>query len=129
MTPLPHNSPTPIASPPINRVPVLFWDPDQGVARVAGRSQDIGQNRRYTQPYARLMDARIEELVMREELIMLTAAELDLENNQPTDFPAPRRVYAWIRYPSRPPHPGPRDRVHEDRGEDPVLRTPHHDPA
>lgn len=37
---------------------------------------------------------------MREELIMLTAAEVDLEHNQPTDFPEPRRVYAWIRYPS-----------------------------
>ncbi|MEG9247851.1 hypothetical protein V6S67_07125 [Arthrobacter sp. Soc17.1.1.1] len=47
------------------------------------------------------MDDRIEEFVMREELIMLTAAELDLENTQPTDFPEPRRVYAWIRYPSK----------------------------
>jgi hypothetical protein len=27
---------------------------------------------------------------MREELIMLTAAELDVENCQPTDFPEPR---------------------------------------
>ncbi|MHA7143811.1 hypothetical protein ACX80U_03735 [Arthrobacter sp. TmT3-37] len=32
------------------------------------------------------MDARIEELVICEELNMLTAAELDLENNQPTDL-------------------------------------------
>ncbi|MEG9250124.1 hypothetical protein V6S67_18695 [Arthrobacter sp. Soc17.1.1.1] len=38
---------------------------------------------------------------MREELIMLTAAELDLENTPPTDFPEPRRVYAWIRDPSK----------------------------
>jgi hypothetical protein len=38
---------------------------------------------------------------MREELIMLTAAELDLENTPPTDFREPRRVYAWIRYPSK----------------------------
>lgn len=37
---------------------------------------------------------------MREELIMLTAAELDMENTRPTDFPEPRRVWAWIRYPS-----------------------------
>ncbi len=38
---------------------------------------------------------------MREELIMLTAAELDVENVRPVDFPEPRRVYAWIRYPSK----------------------------
>ncbi|WP_247827603.1 hypothetical protein [Arthrobacter antioxidans] len=38
---------------------------------------------------------------MREELIMLTAAELDVENNRPTDFPEPRQVYAWVRYPSK----------------------------
>ncbi|MBG6184896.1 hypothetical protein IWX65_002874 [Arthrobacter sp. CAN_A214] len=47
------------------------------------------------------MDQRIEEFVMREELIMLTAAELNLENTRPIDFPEPRRVYAWIRYPSK----------------------------
>ncbi|MEG9249978.1 hypothetical protein V6S67_17955 [Arthrobacter sp. Soc17.1.1.1] len=47
------------------------------------------------------MDDRIEEFVMREELIMLTAAELDLEHTPATDFPEPRRVYAWIRYPSK----------------------------
>jgi hypothetical protein len=61
----------------------------------------MGQNKRYAKHYARLMDDRIEEFVMREELIMLTAAELDLENTPPTDFPTPRRVYAWIRYPSK----------------------------
>ena len=37
---------------------------------------------------------------MREELIMLTAAELDVGHTRATDFPEPRRVYAWIRYPS-----------------------------
>ncbi|WP_049822810.1 hypothetical protein [Arthrobacter sp. H41] len=47
------------------------------------------------------MDDRIEEFVMREELIMLTAAELDVENCRPVDFPEPRRVYAWVRYPSK----------------------------
>lgn len=61
----------------------------------------MGQNRRYRSHYARAMDERIEEFVMREELIMLTAAELDLENTPATDFPEPRRVYAWIRYPSK----------------------------
>lgn len=58
----------------------------------------VGQNKRYSASYARLMDDRIEEFVMREELIMLTAAELDVENCRPTDFPEPRRVYAWVRY-------------------------------
>jgi hypothetical protein len=61
----------------------------------------MGQNKRYAKRYARLMDDRIEEFVMREELIMLTAAEVDLEHTPPTDFAEPRRVYAWIRYPSK----------------------------
>ena len=61
----------------------------------------MGGSKRYGKHYARLMDDRIEEFVMREELIMLTAAELDVENCLPTDFPEPRRVYAWIRYPSK----------------------------
>ena len=61
----------------------------------------MGQNKRYAKHYARLMDDRIEEFIMREELIMLTAAELDLDTNPPADFPEPRRVYAWIRYPSK----------------------------
>ncbi|MHA7192010.1 hypothetical protein ACX80N_17135 [Arthrobacter sp. MDT2-16] len=61
----------------------------------------MGHNKRYAKHYARLMDDRIEEFIMREELIMLTAAELDVENYPPTDFPEPRRVYAWIRYPSK----------------------------
>jgi hypothetical protein len=50
------------------------------------------------------MDDRIEEFVMSEELIMLTAAELDVKNCHPTNFPKPRRVYAWIRYPSKAIH-------------------------
>ncbi len=58
-------------------------------------------SKRYGRHYARLMGDRIEEFVMREELVMLTAAELDVENCQPTDFPEPRRVYAWVRYPSK----------------------------
>lgn len=61
----------------------------------------MGGSKRYGKHYAKLMDDRIEEFVMREELIMLTAAELDVENYRPTDFPEPRRVYAWIRYPSK----------------------------
>jgi hypothetical protein len=32
----------------------------------------MGQNKRYARWFARLMDDRIEEFVMREELIMLT---------------------------------------------------------
>ncbi|WP_104181658.1 hypothetical protein [Arthrobacter sp. B0490] len=61
----------------------------------------MGQNKRYQQFYGKRMDERIEEFVMREELIMLTAAELDVENCRPTNFPEPRRVYAWVRYPSK----------------------------
>lgn len=57
-------------------------------------------SKRYPEHYAKLMDARIEEFVMREEIMMLTAAELDVENTRPTDFPEPRRVWAWVRYPS-----------------------------
>ena len=37
---------------------------------------------------------------MREEIMMLTAAELDVENIRPIDFSQPRRVWAWVRYPS-----------------------------
>ena len=62
----------------------------------------MGQSKHYKAiHYARLMAQRIEEFGMREELIMLTAAELDVEHYQPVDFPEPRRVYAWIRYPSK----------------------------
>lgn len=46
------------------------------------------------------MNERIEEFIMREELITLTAAEL--ENCTLTHFPEPRRVYAWIGEVSRP---------------------------
>ncbi|RJT81823.1 hypothetical protein D6T63_03410 [Arthrobacter cheniae] len=38
---------------------------------------------------------------MREELIMLTAAELAVGKCHPTSFPEPRRVYAWIRFLSK----------------------------
>jgi hypothetical protein len=61
----------------------------------------VGQNKHHAAYYAKRMDERIEEFVMREELVMLTAAELDVENCRPTDFPKPRRVYAWVRYPSK----------------------------
>ncbi len=50
-------------------------------------SRGVGQNKRYQQFYGKRMDERIEEFVMREELMMLTAAELDVENCRPTDFP------------------------------------------
>lgn len=38
---------------------------------------------------------------MREEPVMLTEAEVDLAANPAMDFPAPLRVYVWIRYPSQ----------------------------
>ncbi len=42
------------------------------------------------------MDERVGEWVMREELMLLTAAELQLRQNPPKDFDKPRRVYAWV---------------------------------
>ncbi|MDF9278846.1 hypothetical protein P4U43_13730 [Arthrobacter sp. EH-1B-1] len=38
---------------------------------------------------------------MREEPVMLTEAELDLEHHRAHEFTPARRVYAWIRYPSQ----------------------------
>jgi hypothetical protein len=61
----------------------------------------VGQKKHHAAYYAKRIDERIEEFVIREERIMLTAAELDIENCRPTDFPEPRRVYAWVRYPSK----------------------------
>ncbi|WP_024476408.1 hypothetical protein [Arthrobacter sp. CAL618] len=61
----------------------------------------MGQNKRYRKYYDRLLDGWIEELVMREEPVMLTEAELDLPSNPVHEFPAPRRVHVWIRYPSQ----------------------------
>ncbi|WP_394252907.1 hypothetical protein [Arthrobacter pityocampae] len=40
----------------------------------------MGENENYAAYYAKRMDERIEEFVMREELIMLTVAELDVRN-------------------------------------------------
>ncbi|WP_028278575.1 hypothetical protein [Arthrobacter sp. H5] len=48
--------------------------------------------------YAKIMDQRIEEFVMREELIMPRMAELNVDNVKPIPFPEPRRVNVWIRY-------------------------------
>jgi hypothetical protein len=61
----------------------------------------VGQNKRYAEHYGRLMDERIGEWVMREEPMLLTAAELQLRQNPPKDFDQPRRVYAWVRYPTQ----------------------------
>lgn len=67
---------------------------------------------------------------MREELIMLTAAELDVENTRPTDFPG---TTPGVRVDPLPlkshTGPGPRDRLHENSRENPVSRTPDHDPT
>jgi hypothetical protein len=67
------------------------------------------------------MNERIEEFVMREELIMLTEAELDVENCRSTDFPEPRRVYAWVRYPSKAIRVQAHAIAYTHSGEDPVL--------
>jgi hypothetical protein len=61
----------------------------------------VGENKRYAEHYGRLMDERIGEWVMREEPMLLTAAELQLRQNPPKDFDQPRRVYAWVRYPTQ----------------------------
>ena len=51
--------------------------------------------------YDRLLDQWIEQFVMREEPIMLTEAELDLEHHPAQDFLPSRPVLVWIRYPSQ----------------------------
>lgn len=66
--------------------------------RAALLSDAVGDNKRYGGAY---VDKWIDGWVMREEPMMLTAAELNVERNPSHDFPEPRRVYAWIRYPSR----------------------------
>lgn len=63
-----------------------------------GRAKAV--NKRYRRYYDKLLDRWIEDLVMREEPIMLTEAELDLPSNPPHDFSERRRVYVWVRYPS-----------------------------
>lgn len=40
----------------------------------------MGQNKHYADSYARQLDTRIEEFVMREELVMLTAAEFNVHD-------------------------------------------------
>lgn len=58
----------------------------------------VGQNKRYG---AANVDKWLDGWALREEPILLTPAELDLPNSRPTDFPVPRRVWVWIRYPSQ----------------------------
>lgn len=58
----------------------------------------MGQNKRYGAAY---VDRWIEGWILREEPMMLTPIEVDLENHPPTDFPTPRRVNVWIRYPTK----------------------------
>lgn len=70
------------------------------------------------------MDERIGEWVMREEPMLLTAAELQLRQNPPKDFGQPRRVYAWVRYPHPGrPRPSTRHLVDGNGTQDPVPRT------
>ncbi|WP_299169742.1 hypothetical protein [uncultured Arthrobacter sp.] len=61
----------------------------------------IGESKRYRAYYDRLLDDWIERFVMREEPVMLTEAELDLEHHPAHEFNPARRVHAWIRYPSQ----------------------------
>lgn len=62
----------------------------------------MGKDKRYAEHYGRLIDERVGEWGMREEPMLLTAAELQLRQNPPKDFDNPRRVYAWVRYPTKP---------------------------
>lgn len=41
---------------------------------------------------------------MRDEPVLLTAAELQLRQNPPKSFDQPRRVCAWVRYPTQAVH-------------------------
>ncbi|WP_157359069.1 hypothetical protein [Arthrobacter sp. Soil782] len=49
----------------------------------------MGQNKRYGAAH---VDRWIEGCILREEPMMLTPIEVDLENHPPKDFPTPRRV-------------------------------------
>ena len=61
----------------------------------------IGESKRYRAYYDRLLDDWIERFVMREEPIMLTEAEVDLERHPAHEFQPARSVYVWIRSPSQ----------------------------
>lgn len=50
---------------------------------------------------ANSVDKWLDGWALREEPMLLTPAELDLPNSLPRDFPVPKRVWVWIRYPSQ----------------------------
>ncbi len=59
----------------------LEQETNQGlIVGAASYCLGVGENENYAAYYAKRMDERIEEFVMREELIMLTVAELDVRN-------------------------------------------------
>jgi hypothetical protein len=66
------------------------------IVSAASYCPDVGESKRHAAYCAKRMDEQMEEFVIREELIMLTAAELDVENCQPTNFSEPRKVYAHL---------------------------------
>ncbi|GAA1134241.1 hypothetical protein GCM10009582_34900 [Arthrobacter flavus] len=51
--------------------------------------------------YSSNLDAEIARTLMRQEPVLLTAAELEFDRNPPHQFDQPRRVWAWIRYPAQ----------------------------
>lgn len=58
----------------------------------------VGENKRYGAAY---VDRWLEGWILREEPMMLTPIEIDLEHHPPTDFPTPSRCLVWIRYPTK----------------------------
>ncbi|WP_294568440.1 hypothetical protein [uncultured Arthrobacter sp.] len=108
------------------------WSRSYGQNLIVGAASyclHAGQKKCHAAYYAKRMDERIEEFVMREELIMLTAAELDVENCRPTNFPEPRRVDARVRYPSNAIRVQAHGILHPHSWEDSVPRTVDQDSA
>lgn len=58
----------------------------------------MGENKRYG---AANVNQWLEGWILREEPMLLTPIEIDLEGHPPTDFPEPRKCKVWIRYPSK----------------------------
>lgn len=58
----------------------------------------VGQNKRYG---AANVDKWLDNWAMREEPMLLTAIEVDLDHDPERIFSEPRRVHVWIRYPTK----------------------------
>lgn len=58
----------------------------------------MGTNKRYSAHYDRLMEHRVEEVVMRGEPTSLSDRELQLDVQPLTRYPVPMEAKAWVRY-------------------------------